>query len=177
MLVREPGSTHLGESLRRLLLTPDRGTAPPSPVAEALLYTSARAQLVCEVIRPALGAGSWVVCERYIDSTLAYQGYGLGLPVSELRKINEFATDGLWPVLTVLLDVPCDVGLQRSRERHGGLDRVESRGLSYHQRVAAGYRELACSEPGRYVVVDGRLPEDEVQTRIVREIERLLREV
>lgn len=175
LFVRDPGSTRLGEALRDLLLSPaGTGTAAISPLAEALLYTAARSQLVSEVIVPALAQGSWVVCERYIDSTLAYQGYGLGLPVDELRRVNDFSTGGVWPALTVLFDLPAEVGLQRARRRQDGPDRIESRGIAYHERVAEGYRALARGEPDRFRVIDGRLRTDEIHREVVREIERLL---
>ena len=151
VLAREPGGTPLGERLREILNSP---SGPPiEPLAEALLFSAGRAEHVAEVIRPALEAGRIVVCARYADSTLAYQGYGSGQPVHVLRQIQEIATSGLWPDRTILLDLPAEVGLNRKGpEEHTrfevGFD------LDYHQRVRAGFLELAAAEPERWVVVD-----------------------
>ena len=114
--MRDPGSTELGERLRALVVGPARDQLGISPWSEALLYTAARAQMAAEVIRPELDAGTVVVCDRYVDSTLAYQGYGLGLPVEVLRAISHAATGGLIPDLTFLFDVPAEVGLRRTAQ-------------------------------------------------------------
>ena len=159
LLTREPGGTPLGERLREILNSP---SGPPiEPLAEALLFSSARAEHVAEVIRPALDAGRIVVCARYADSTLAYQGYGSGRPVEQLRELQHIATGGLWPDRTILLDIPADVGLGRKGpEEHTrfevGFD------LDYHQRVRAGFLELAAAEPERWVVVNANRDPDEV---------------
>jgi dTMP kinase len=130
---------------------------------------------VQEAIRPALAGGTWVVCERYIDSTLAYQGYGLGLQVDELRRMNDFVTGALWPQLTVLLDVPVESGLARSQNRRGAPDRIESRAIDYHRRVRDGYLSLAAREPKRFCVVDGGLKPEDVHATIVARVEGLLK--
>jgi dTMP kinase len=159
LLTREPGGTQLGERLREILNSP---SGPPiEPLAEALLFSSARAEHVAEVIRPALDAGRIVVCARYADSTLAYQGYGSGRPVEQLRQLQDIATGGLWPDLTILLDLPAAVGLGRKGpEEHTrfevGFD------LDYHQRVRAGFLELAAAEPERWVVVNADRDPDDV---------------
>ena len=151
LLTREPGGTPLGERLRDILNSP---SGPPiEPLAEALLFSSARAEHVADVIRPALRAGRVVVCARYADSTLAYQGYGSGQSVDVLRRIQEIATGGLWPDRTLLLDLPADVGLGRKGpDEHTrfevGFD------LDYHRRVRAGFLELAAADPTRWVVID-----------------------
>ena len=159
----EPGATGLGWSIRGLLLE-QRGQ-DVSPLAELLLFFADRAQHVHEVIRPALEAGRVVVCDRFTDSTTAYQGYGRGLPLDLIRTLAREATGGLAPDATVLLDVPVAVGLTRARRR-GRPDRMEGEEKAFHERVAAGYRELAAQEPDRFVVVDARGGEDEVAAAV-----------
>ncbi len=151
-LVREPGGTELGERLRAILLE-RRSAGAILPRADALLFNASRAQLVDEVIRPALERGEIVIATRYTDSTLAYQGYGLGLPLDQLRDVERFATGGLVPRRTVLLDVSVDVGLARKgiRER----TRFESAyDRAFHERVRTGFLALARLEPDRIRVVD-----------------------
>ncbi|MGA2838031.1 MAG: dTMP kinase [Acidimicrobiales bacterium] len=145
----EPGATPLGASLRTLLL--DRDGAPVSTRAEALLMAADRAQHVAEVIVPALEAGRWVVTDRYAASTLAYQGSGRGLDRGELATLVDWATGGLRPDLTVLLDVPVDVAAHR---RGDDVDRMEGEGLAFQRRVADGYHELAAAGDGSWLVVD-----------------------
>ena len=153
-LTREPGGTWLGERLREVLLArTDGGAAPTDPLTDALLFNAARRQLVREVIAPALDAGTTVVCARFADSTLAYQGHGAGLPMAELRSIAAVATGGLDPDLTVLLDVDPEVGLRRKSP--GARNRFEaSFDLEFHRRVRAGFLELAKQEPERWRVID-----------------------
>jgi dTMP kinase len=142
-LVREPGGTQLGESIRSLLLDPDAGDPPISPRADALLFNAARAQLVAEAIEPALSVGTTVICSRFADSTLAYQGAGMGLPIEDLRVLERFATVGRTPDLTVLLDVPVEVGLGRKR---GEETRFESDfDVAFHRRVRDGFLALAAA--------------------------------
>jgi dTMP kinase len=162
-LTCEPGGTALGRSIRELLLEPARGTM--DPVAEALLYLADRAQHVGEVIRPALEEGRTVVSDRYVDSTLAYQGYGRGLPLHLLEAVAELATGGLRPDLTVFLDVPVEMGLKRvgARGRH---DRLESERVEFHERVRQGYLALIEREPRRWVRLDGEGDEDAVARRV-----------
>ena len=145
----EPGATRLGRELRRLLLGGAGGRL--DVLAEALLMAADRAQHVTETIRPALEAGRDVVCDRYIGSSLAYQGYGRGLDVGMIRRLSELATGGLWPDLIILLDMDPE----RARARDGaGSDRFEALDMDFHRRVRDGYRELAAAEPELWVVLD-----------------------
>jgi dTMP kinase len=153
VLVHEPGSTVLGEKTAKLLKhAPDTHILP---LAELFLFNASRAQLVEEVIRPALANGQVVVCDRFADSTLAYQGYGRGLPIDRIRTVNRAATGGLKPALTVLIDVPARDGLKRKKSAP---DRFEREALDFHERVRRGYLELARSEPRRFRVIDGCRP-------------------
>jgi len=149
VLTREPGGTEKGERLRELVLSP--GHEIP-PAAELFLYLADRAIHVAEVIAPARARGAIVVCERYTDSTLAYQGYGRGLEVALLRRLNEEATGGVVPDLTVVIDIPPEA----ARLDAARLDRLESSGDSFRARVAAGFRALAAQEPERIKLVDGQ---------------------
>jgi dTMP kinase len=151
LLTFEPGATDLGASLRRLLLGP--GEPPVAERAEALLMAADRAQHVAQVVLPALDAGRWVVTDRYAASTLAYQGYGRGLDLAALARLIEWATGGVTPDVTVLIDVPVAVATWR---RRGSLDdRVERQGDHFQQRVADGYRRLAAEAATPWVVIDG----------------------
>ena len=156
---REPGSTPLGEQVRRLVLD----TEPKidrTGRADALLFAASRAQHVEEVIRPALERGAVVVCDRYADSSLAYQGAGSGVPMDELRAVQRFATGGLVPDLTVLLDLPVEAGLER---KSAEVTRFEAyHDIAYHERVRAAFLGFAAEEPGRYAVVDATLDADGV---------------
>jgi dTMP kinase len=159
VFTREPGGTPVGEALRRIILDPASDLADQT---EVLLYAASRAQNVEQVIRPALAAGQVVVAERFVDSSLAYQGYALGRGVEAVRQVNAFATGGLAPDLTLLLDVAPEVGLARVGRRADGEagDRIERRKPDYHRRVREFYLALAKEEPGRIRVVrtDGRAP-------------------
>lgn len=170
-LTREPGGTSLGEGLRSILLTP--GESPISPRADALLFNAARAQLVAEVIRPALEAGIIVVGARHADSTLAYQGYGAGLPLAELRVLADVATGGLRPDRTILLDIPAEVGL--ARKTADGVTRFEAAfDLGFHERVREGFLALAAAEPDRWVVIDATASPDEVAMRVLEAAQSVL---
>jgi dTMP kinase len=165
LLTQEPGGTEIGRAIRALLLdSRHRGMAP---AAEVLLFFADRAQHVAERVRPALASGRVVISDRYADSSLAYQGYGRALPLDELRAALQLATGGLRPDLTIFLDVPVALGLGRVARR-GKADRLESEVVAFHERVRAGYAELAALEPGRWVTLDGTLPEDEVFARLLR---------
>ena len=172
---REPGGTRLGERLRSILLSQraDEGEAPVDPRADALLFNAARAQLVAEVIRPALERGAVVLCARFTDSTLAYQGYGSGLPIDQLRSVAAVATGGLVPDVTVLLDVPPAIGLGRktdaSRNRFDA-----SFDLAFHARVRAGFLALAGAEPGRFRVIDSARPIDVVAREVIAAVVAIL---
>lgn len=172
---REPGGTRLGERLRAILLEhgADASSAGVDPRADALLFNAARAQLVAEVIRPALGRGEVVVCARFADSTLAYQGYGAGLPISELRAIAAAATGGLAPDLTILLDVPPEIGL--GRKSGASRNRFESSfDLAFHQRVRAGFLALAQGEPERFRVIDSARHIDAVTPDVIEAVLSIL---
>lgn len=160
----EPGGTPVGERIRSIVLDP--GLAPLAARAEALLMAADRAQHVAEVIEPALAAGRHVVTDRFEGSSLAYQGYGRGLDLDELRRLSRWASGGLVPDLVVLLDVPVEVAAARLAERGGALDRFEGEDGAFHERVAAGFRELAAADPERWVVVDGTGAVTEVARRV-----------
>ena len=167
---REPGSTPFGELVRRLVLDTD----PPvdrGGRADALLFAASRAQHVDEVIRPALARGALVLCDRYADSSLAYQGAGSGVPMDELRAVQRFATGGLAPDLTILLDLPVEVGLRRKRAE---ITRFEAfQDIAYHERVRAAFLGFAAAEPARYVVVDATADEARVLAAAVAGVRRL----
>ena len=157
---REPGGTHLGERVRGVLLDPSFDSMYER--AEVLLYSASRAQLVHEVIRPALSMEMWVLADRYIDATLAYQGFGRGLALGPLRQLQDWATGGLWPDLTILLDCDIIVASSRMKARNEGGDRMEQESRLFHQKVRDGYLELARSASDRFVVVDAGGPLQDV---------------
>lgn len=161
VLTREPGGTPLGREIRQLLLDP-RWTV--ADVTEVLLYFADRAQHVSEVLRPALAAGRSVVSDRYVDTSLAYQGYGRGLPLDALAHVAALATGGLRPDLTLFFDVPIDIGLARIGAR-GPRDRIEAEARAFHERARAGYDVLMAQDPERWVVVDGMGTPEEVGAR------------
>jgi dTMP kinase len=172
-LTREPGGTWLGERLRDVLLARTTSSAPTDPVTDALLFNAARRQLVTEVIRPELDAGRTVLCARYADSTLAYQGYGAGVPLDRLRTLEMAATDGLRPDLTILLDLPVEMGL--GRVAPGDVTRFEAEfDLAFHRRVRDGFLALAAAEPDRFAVIDATRPADEVARDVAAASDRLL---
>ena len=152
---REPGGTPLGEALRQLLQHDDAGNGM-LPEAELLLFAAARAQIVREKLRPALKAGKVVLCDRFVDSTTVYQGVARGLNRTNVAAVNQVATGGLQPDLTILIDLPADIGLQRARLRaNGQLDRMEQEDTEFYEAVRQGYLELAKAEPNRFLVLDG----------------------
>lgn len=148
IFLREPGGTKISEKIRQILL--DKKNDGMSPVCEMLLYMAARAQVVQEIILPALRAGKIVLCDRFLDSTIAYQGYGLGMDIGLIKGIGKFVTQGLQPDLTILLDMPLK---EAFRCRAKNKDRIEERNISYHKRVLGGYFKLAASQPKRIRVV------------------------
>jgi dTMP kinase len=160
---REPGGTRVGEMIRPILL--GRQQAPLTAWSEALLFTAARAQHVEEVIRPRLHRGELVLCDRYADSTLAYQGYGRGLDLETLRQLQRQATGGLQPDLTILLNLPVRAGLARIPQ--SAQDRLDRETEAFHQRARDGYQQLAAAEPARWREVDASLPKDRVATRVL----------
>lgn len=169
---REPGGTALGERIRELLLDPVAHQRPVDPLADALLFNAARRQLVEEVIRPALALGTTVVCARFADSTLAYQGYGSGLPLDDLRELQAVATGGLMPDLTIVLDLPPVVGLRRKAP--DDQTRFElAFDLDFHRRVREGFLALAASEPERIDLVAADAGPDDVWEAIRQSVDRL----
>lgn len=173
LITREPGGTPLADQIRAILLDPAH--TGMAPMTEVLLYAAARAQHVHEVIRPALHKGKVVLCDRYIDASLAYQATGLSLPRAMIQRISEEATGSLWPRRTYLLDVPPEVGLARAaRSRKGGWDRIEARGMAYHKRVREAFLQLAREEPERFLVIDGTQSVEEITARIWDDFSRLL---
>lgn len=164
VLTREPGATSLGQRLRGLLLDP--ATARIDPRAEALLMAADRAQHIAEVVRPALARGRDVVSDRSAYSFLAYQGYGRGLELTDLRWLTDWATDGLWPDKVMLVDVPAKEAAARMSAAGGQPDRLESEGGGFHDRVRAGFAALAGAEPDRWIVIDGTGTPDAVAARV-----------
>jgi len=163
---REPGGTRLGELIRPILLGP-RQQGNLSAWAEALLFTAARAQLVNEVVRPRLLRGEVVLCDRFSDSTLAYQGYGRGLDLDALEQLQAQATGGLKPDLTLLLDLPVEAGL--ARIPRGAQDRLDREAIAFHQRVHAGYRAMAAQDPNRWRDVDASQDPDQVANQVLEQ--------
>ncbi len=160
LLTREPGGTPIAEGIRRLLLDP---MLRPSAMAEAMLMEAARADLVANVIRPALAAGRVVMCDRYGDSTLAYQGAGRGLDAELLRALNRAATGGLAPELTLLFDLEPSLGLARRARAADSTNRLDREPEAFHARLRARYLELAAAEPGRFVVLDATLAPERLE--------------
>ena len=162
LLTREPGGTDIGGRLRELVLD---ARSEMTAMTEFLIYSASRAQLVWSVIRPALERGELVVCDRYLDSSYAYQGYGRGLDLGELRAVSAAATGGLTPQLTFLLDIEPGLGLSRAA-REGLPDRIERAGLDFHRRVRQGFLDLAAAEPGRFVVLDASRPQSDLEAEV-----------
>ena len=166
VLTREPGGTDIGRAIRAVLL--DVESTGMSPLCEAMLYAADRAQHVAEVIRPALEAGNLVLCDRFTDSTLAYQSFGRGLERAWVEQLCEVAADGLVPDKTLLLDLPVEVGFRRLAHRRVTQDegrreaRLDEETIAFHRRVYAGYRALAEASPDRFVIVDASRPVEEV---------------
>ena len=176
LLTREPGGTRLAEQVRSLLK--DETDDPPCDRAELLLFLAARAQLVRKVIRPALESGTWVVSDRFSDSTLAYQGYGRGLPLDIIREANDFACEGLKPDKTILLDVDPETSRERMRGRVASTnttaDRIERAGDDFHSRLRKGFLEMAAAEPSRIATIDASGTEDEVWERVWKSLTPML---
>ncbi|MEX1021070.1 MAG: dTMP kinase [Litorilinea sp.] len=170
VVTREPGGTPIGNAVRQILLDPAHTAMTPR--AETLLFNAARAQLVEEVIRPALAAGRIVLCDRFADSTLAYQGYGHGQDLAPLRRLADYATGGLTPHLTILLDIEPGEGLRRKRAgNQEEWNRMEEHALVFHQAVRRGYLALAQAEPTRWYCIDATQDEEIIHQQIVTRIE------
>ena len=167
---REPGSTPLGEQIRRLVLDTEPWIDRTGR-ADALLFAASRAQHVDEVILPALERGAVVLCDRYADSSLAYQGSGSGVPMDELRAVQHFATGGLAPDLTILLDLPVEIGLGRKADEQTRFEAYQD--CAYHERVRAAFLAFAAAEPDRYVIVDAAGDEAAVLTQAVAALDRI----
>jgi len=170
-LLREPGGVQASERVRELVKDPAMRIGPR---AEALLYAAARAQLVDEALAPLLAAGEWVLLDRFVDSSLAYQGAGRGLGMEPVRRVNEFATGGLRPDRTLLLAIDPALGRERSHERSEPIDRLEAEHDGFFDRIAAAYAELAAAEPGRIRVIDASLSPAEVLQASLAQLEDLL---
>lgn len=173
--VREPGGTVVGEHIREILLAKE--SAALDPMAELMLYEAARAQICNEVIRPALAAGRIVLCDRFYDSTIAYQGYGRGLDVALIRQLNEAAVDGLAPDMTLMLFIDPVEGLRRAMGVTGGDgegDRIEAAGLAFHQRVHDGFARIAMEEPNRVAVIGAQGSVNEVRDAVLARVMALL---
>jgi dTMP kinase len=160
---REPGGTEIGDQVREILTRLENTAMHPR--TETLLFLAARAQLVEQCIRPQIARGCVVISDRYADSTLAYQGYGHGNDLEALRHLLNFATGGLWPDLTLLLDIHPEQGLQRKRSG-GEWNRLDAYALAFHQRVWLGYHELAMQDPQRWVIIDASQPFETVQDQL-----------
>lgn len=173
VLTKEPGGTPLADRIRAILLD---SSSQLDPVAELFLFAASRRQHVVEIIKPALDRGATVLCDRFTDSTLAYQGFGRLINLDQLRALNAWATNSLTPDLTLLFDLPEDVGLTRARSRNAEAvqdeGRFEAEDLRFHRRVREGYRTLAVAEPERFVVIDAAGDVDDVFARVVAEVEK-----
>lgn len=170
VVTREPGGSPAGDAIRGLFLNP---AIPIGPLTEAMLVNAARAQHVAEVIRPGLNAGRTVLCDRFVDSTLAYQGYGRGLDLDMLRAVCAIATAGLDPGLVLLLDVAVGVARARVRNRPGAEDRIESEGDAFHERVRSGFIALAEASQ-HHRVLDAELPAEILLSEALREVRAVL---
>ncbi|VAW12786.1 Thymidylate kinase [hydrothermal vent metagenome] len=169
LLIREPGATSIGESIRRVLLNVKNTKI--SDECETLLYMSARAQLVVEVILPALKKGKLVLCDRFLDSTLAYQGYGNGTDIKFIKQVGAFATQSIIPDVTLLFDIDAKVGLARLNRSK---DRIEQKALTYHKKVRNGYLDLAQKNSKRIKVIDANLKKEEIHVTVKKHIAKIL---
>ena len=177
MLIHEPGGTKLGTRISYLLKWAK--SISISPTAELLLFNASRANLVDDTIRPALSQGTFVICDRFTDSTIAYQGYGRGLDLQTVRNVCDTATGGLKPHLTILMDIPAEEGLRRKAEKASSrsqVDRFEEADLDFHKRVRQGYLRMAAEEPSRWFVLDATRPKTEIKKVIWGKVKALLAE-
>ena len=176
LATREPGGTNIGDQIRAILLDPQN--TEMLPASEALLFSAARAQIVNQVIRPHLAQGDIVLCDRYADSTMAYQGYGHGLELEMLHAITALATGGLKPDLTVYLDIDVEDGLRRKLAAHKAgnaeWNRLDRQEAAFHRRVREGYLQMAAREPDRWLVIDATQPVEDIQASIRAEVEAKL---
>lgn len=168
LVTREPGGNPVSEAIRGIILNKDYSEM--CYMTEMLLYAAARAQLVSEVIKPALEAGKIVICDRFVDSSVVYQGIARGLGIEAAYGVNDYALQGISPVLTILLDLDAGEGIRRKKHQ-AELDRMESAGLEFHEKVAEGYRTLAARHPERIMTVDAALPIQQIHDKIIEVIE------
>jgi dTMP kinase len=171
VITREPGDTPVGRTLRELLLDP---ATLVTAQTEALLYAADRAEHVANVVAPALARGAVVITDRYMDSSIAYQSYGRGLDLERVTSTSVWATGGLVPDMTLLLDIDPEEGLRRARGRNGRVDRLEGEALDFHNRVREGFLTLAAEAPSRYAVIDARLAPDQVADGVLAAVNPLL---
>lgn len=172
VVTREPGGTDIGDQVRGVLTRLSNTSMGPS--AELFLFLASRAQLTYELIQPALADGNIVVCDRFTDATLAYQGYGHGLDLAFLKSMNTFATQGRVPDLTILLDVDPEVGIARRRSGGGEWNRLDAMQMEFHKKVRSGYHSLVAQEPWRWRVVDASRSHEEVSRAIIDVLEQCL---
>lgn len=171
VITREPGGTVISEAVRGIIL--NRAYAEMDDRTEAMLYAAARAQLVAQVIKPALESGKAVISDRFVDSSAVYQGMARGLGVQNVYDLNAFAIQGIMPDLTIHLDLPAEVGLSRAKAR-AELDRMEAESIAFHKKVAQGYRDLAKLAPERIHTIDATQSIEEIHTKIIEKVETIL---
>lgn len=164
LVTRDPGGNKISEAVRSVIL--NKAYTEMAPVTELLLYASARAQLVAEVIKPALDAGTVVICDRFVDSNAVYQGIARGLGIDTVYAVNQYALQGVEVLLTIHLDLSAEEGIKRKKNQ-AELDRMEMEDISFHQQVVEGYRTLAAQNPGRIVTIDATLPAEEIHAKIL----------
>lgn len=164
VLTREPGGPSISEKIRKILL--DNRNRGMSDLTELLLLQASRVQHLAQVIIPALKAGKVVICDRFADSSTAYQGYGRGMDLKMVDELNQFAVDGFWPKLTLVLDLPVEKGFSRAQGRHRRLDRMETQALKFHKRVRQGFKAIAAGNPERVKILDGSQPPDVIHAAV-----------
>lgn len=169
LVTREPGGSPGAEAIRHLLVTGEKHRW--DPLTETLLHFAARADHVARTIEPALAAGRWVVCDRFVDSTVAYQGYGQNVDRTFIANLAHAILGDIRPDLTLLLDIPVDIGLARAAKRRGDENRYETMDLGFHERIRVGFRDMAIADPGRFIVIDANADPDTVQKRIKAAVE------
>jgi len=164
VLTREPGGPSISEKIRRILL--DNRNKGMTDLTELLLLQASRVQHLAQVIIPALKAGKVVICDRFADSSTAYQGYGRGMDLKMVGELNDFAVDGHWPKLTLVIDLPVEKGFSRAKGRKRGLDRMETEALKFHKKVRNGFKAIAKGDPGRVKLLDGSQPPDVIHAAV-----------
>jgi len=168
---RDPGGTELGDSIRDVLLNP--AFSSMDSYTELFLYAASRAQLIKEIIEPALKAGKIVLCDRFTDSTIAYQGFGRGISFDKIETLNRWAAKEIFPQLTIILTIPAQDGLDRATR--DSIDRIEEESISFHQRVESGYKKLAQEQPGRICIIDASGDRNEIQQQVAQIVEDILK--